>query len=806
MAIKKTELYSKLWESCNELRGGLEASQYKNYVLALLFMKYVSDKSKSDTDFLIEVPQGGSFNDMIQLKGKPEIGDKINIIINKFAEANQLSGIFGDADFNNEDKLGRGKEMVDRLSKLIAIFEDPGLDFSKNRAEGDDLLGDAYEYLMRHFATESGKSKGQFYTPAEVSRVMAKVIEINKAKDQSVTVYDPTCGSGSLLLKAADETIHGITIYGQESELDNSSLAKMNMIIHNRPTAVHDIKHQNTMSTPLHLTKDGTLKTFDFVVANPPFSNKNWSNGIDPEHDEYGRFEGFGIPPRKNGDYAFLLHMIKSLKSTGKAAVILPHGVLFRGNAEGEIRKNIIKRGYIKGIIGLPPNLFYGTGIPACIIILDKENAESRKGIFMIDASKGFYKDGNKNRLRPRDIHKIVDVFTKQDESDPKYARMVSYSEISDEKNNYNLNIPRYIDSQEDEDIQDIEAHLKGDIPNPDIDALQDYWKIYPTLKNKLFSGSERHGYSSIKAEKDKIKSTIFNHPEFIDYSNKIELVYDEWQEKNVKFLKEININDKPKELIFKISENILETFSKLDLIDKYEIYQHLMSYWAETMQDDVYMLAIGGWQVEINIFKNKKGKETGWDCDLIPKYLVKNRYFKDEKEAIEKLYIDLEELIQNKETLEEEYSVEEDLFSECRGKSGNITKGELNKRIKAIKNDLEFNDELKVLQKYVVFIDQEAGLKKNIKEAEKQLDKELLKKYNSLTEDEIKVLVVDDKWLTHIKNSVDGEMERISQKLAGRVKELAERYETPLPVLTKDVDKLSKKVDAHLQNMGFKW
>jgi type I restriction enzyme M protein len=337
MPIKKSELYSSLWKSCDELRGGMDASQYKDYVLVLLFVKYVSDRYAGKSDALIEVPEGGSFKDMIALKGKPEIGDGINKIIARLAEANDLKGVIDVADFNDSDKLGRGKEMQDRLSNLVAIFENPELDFSKNRAEGDDILGDAYEYLMKNFATESGKSKGQFYTPSEVSRIMAKVIGISFAKRQDQTVYDPTCGSGSLLLKTADETEHGITIYGQEMDVATRGLAKMNMILHNNPTA--DIWQGNTLSKPYFKNPDGTLKKFDFAVANPPFSTKSWSIGFDPFHDEFGRFEGFGVPPAKNGDYAFLLHLIKSLKPTGKGAIILPHGVLFRGNKEAEIRK-----------------------------------------------------------------------------------------------------------------------------------------------------------------------------------------------------------------------------------------------------------------------------------------------------------------------------------------------------------------------------------------------------------------------------------------------------------------------------------
>ena len=251
MAIKKSQLYASLWQSCDELRGGMDASQYKDYILTLLFMKYVSDKADSDPDSLIFVPEGGGFTDMVACIGDKEIGDKINKIIAKLAEENDLKGIIDQADFNDDSKLGRGKEMQDRLSKLVAIFE--SLDFRANRVEGDDLLGDAYEYLMRHFATESGKSKGQFYTPAEVSRVMAQVIGIGPDTRRDKTIYDPTCGSGSLLLRAADEAPDGLSIYGQEKDNATFALASMNMILHDNATA--DIKHGNTLVAPAQWAK-----------------------------------------------------------------------------------------------------------------------------------------------------------------------------------------------------------------------------------------------------------------------------------------------------------------------------------------------------------------------------------------------------------------------------------------------------------------------------------------------------------------------------------------------------------------------
>jgi len=804
MALKKSELYSKIWKSCDELRGGMDASQYKDYVLALLFMKYVTDKYHGKPNALIDIPEGASFHDMAALKGDKEIGDKINKIISKLAEANDLRGIIDVADFNDSDKLGSGKEMQDRLSNLVAIFESPELDFSKNRAADDDLLGDAYEYLMRNFATESGKSKGQFYTPSEVSRIMAKVISIENATSSDQTIYDPTCGSGSLLLKAADEaSIEQMSLYGQEMDNATRALAVMNMWLHGNETA--EIWRGNTISAPHFTESDGSLKKFDFAVANPPFSTKAWKSGFDPVNDEYQRFDGFGIPPAKNGDYAFLLHLIKSLKSTGKGAIILPHGVLFRGNAEAEIRENIIKRGYIKGIIGLPANLFYGTGIPACIIVIDKENAHNRKGIFMIDASKGFIKDGNKNRLREQDIHKIVDVFNKQIEL-PKYSRMVSHEEISSEKNDYNLNIPRYIDSQEDEDLHDIEAHLLGGIPNYNIDELSNYWEVYPSLRDELFSPADRENYSIIKVSMDDIKNTIFNNAEFVTYGKKTIKIFETWKSKHTPLLKNIALGDKPKKIIFDLSEDILESFTGKKLIDKYDIYQHLMNYWNEVMKDDVFMLVEDGWQVQIYLVKDKKGKQKDWGSDLIPKQLVINRYFAKEQEAINNLTAELDTITQQIEELKEENTGEEGLLEEVTNDKGNITKGDLSKRIKEIKDDPEFTDELEVLNKYAELQNNEADLKKKIKEAEAELDKKLYTKYKALSEEEIKTLVVDDKWMAAIESDIKSELDRISQRLTGRIKEIAERYEQTLPQLDYKDEQLEKNVEAHLEKMGFVW
>lgn len=811
MAIKKTELYSSLWASCDELRGGMDASQYKDYVLTMLFMKYVSDKYKGDPYGMIVVPPGASFDDMVALKGDKEIGDKINKVISALAEENDLKGVIDVADFNDEDKLGKGKEMVDRLGKLVGIFE--GLNLGDNRADGDDLLGDAYEYLMRHFATESGKSKGQFYTPAEVSRIMAKIIGINAQTPQDATVYDPTCGSGSLLLKASDEAPRGLSIFGQEMDNATSALARMNMILHNNATA--KIWKGNTIADPQWKEANGQLKTFDFAVANPPFSNKNWTSGINPQEDEFGRFS-WGIPPEKNGDYAFLLHIIKSLKSTGKGAVILPHGVLFRGNAEARIRENLIKQGYIKGIIGLPANLFYGTGIPACIIVIDKEHANARSGIFMVDASKGFAKDGNKNRLRSQDIHKIVDVFTKQLEL-PRYSRMVPLSDIAG--NDYNLNIPRYIDSSEPEDLHDLSAHLQGGIPNRDIDALERYWQVFPSIRATLFEHASE-GYSKALVKASQVKSTILNHDEFKTFATQSLVPFTEWAQRSN--LHTIEQGELPKQIIHRISEDLLQSYAQTPLLSKYEIYQILMDYWEEVMQDDVYVLVQDGWtggkQIR-EIFPTKKDGKNVWKeshdfeitkkryrAEVIPRALVEKRFFSDLLTQLSILESDVEAATQTLEEFVELHSGEEDLLLEAKNDKDKVTQKLINARLKELKVNPSDPDEIDALEKCLSLVKKEAAVKKKVKEKQTELDLAVFKKYPKLSIDEIKSLIVDDKWLATLESNIVAEIERVTQQLANRVKELEERYSEPLPALTQSVENLSEKVAGHLKAMGLEW
>ncbi len=804
MALKKSDLYSSLWASCDELRGGMEPSEYKDYVLFMLFIKYVSDKYAGDEDAPLVIPPGASFEDMQALKGKPDIGDRINTeVIQPLIEANSSSLSHSDfPDFNDPKKLGEGKERQDKLTNLVAIFENPALDFSDNRAEHDDILGDAYEYLMRHFAQDSGKSKGQFYTPAEVSRTIAQLIGIGPHNtNRQTTAYDPTCGSGSLLLKVAAEAGKPITLYGQEFSATTAGLARMNMILHNFPDA--SVQSGNTLADPKY--KDGeSLKTFDYVVANPPFSDKAWSSGLTPDADPYQRF-AWGVPPAKQGDYAYLLHIIRSLKANGKGACILPHGVLFRGNAEAVIRRHLVDSGYLTGIVGLPANLFYGTGIPACILVLDKENAAARRGIFMIDASKGFLKDGNKNRLREQDIHRIVDTFRKAQDVRG-YARMVGFDEIRSAKNDYNLNLPRYIDASTDEDLQDIEGHLRGGIPQRDVDALRAYWAMMPALREALFENAGRPGYLQLKLPQTEVKPAILQHPEFQTFQQTVSELHARWEKDIRPILVGFGKGRHPKQFIHAVSESLLAAYTEAPLLDAYAIYQHLMDYWAQTMQDDAYLLSEDGWKaVPTRIVEiNKKGvrKDKGWVCDLVPKQLIVARYFATEQQAVDAASTALDVASSALETLEEEHGGEDGFFANL----DKLNAAEVKRRIKQIGKSKVDAEELAVLKQWSTLLEQQTKLKQQLKALETELDAKALAQYSQLSVQEIQTLVVDDKWLAALFAAVHGEVERVSQALTRRVKELAARYDTPLRQLVAQVTELEGKVAGHLAKMGFVW
>lgn len=812
VALKKSDLYSSLWSSADELRGSMDASQYKDYVLTMLFVKYVSDKAKADPFALIEVPADASFDYLISLKGKSDVGDKVNVAIRKLADANGLQGVVNNADFDDPTKLGTGKDLVDKVSNLVAIFQE--MDFTGSRAEGDDLLGDAYEYLMRHFATQAGKSKGQFYTPAEVSRVMAQLLQIPANTPKATTLYDPTCGSGSLLIKAADAAPNGLTIYGQENDNATWALARMNMILHGNAT--NDIRQGNTLTKPEFLVGE-RLMTFDYLVANPPFSVKTWTNGWEKD---FGRFDGFATPPDKNGDYAFLLHMVKSLKSTARGVTVMPHGVLFRGNAEATIRKALIKRGYIKAIIGLPANLFYGTGIPACLIVLDKRDAANRTGIFMIDASKGFEKDGAKNRLRPRDMHKIVDAYLRQADI-ARYSRFVPNSEIEDPKNDYNLNIPRYIDSSEPEDIQDLRAHLQGGIPDRDLDDLQLYWDAFPGLREQLVQPL-REGYSELIGRTGDIESSVLGSAQYPTINAATSTRVVDWWQASRAALEGIAGATRPNDLATELGESLLDAFRSHRLLDEYAVYEQLMSYWNTSMHDDVALIVGEGWDAAAKpraarTWKDKNNKTkyedahlvfgTGanakrWVMDLIPPHLIIARYFAAEQAELNRLTADLEAATQAIEEYTEEHAIEDGLLWAAVD-DDKITATTVKNRLKDAKAEKADAEEIASLTNLTKLYATETVSKQAVKDAAAKLHEKALAQYGMLTTEDIKALVIDDKWGATIATGISEELVAAVQRFTARLHILADRYGATVDELDLEIDTLAARVAEHLAAMG---
>lgn len=894
--MKKSELYSMLWEACNKLRGGVEPSRYKDYVLVLLFFKYVSDRYKGQPFAEFTISKGASFEDLIAAKGKSDVGERVDKIIQKFLEDNRLQGSLPDVSFNNPEELGSGKELVDKVSGLIAVFQNPAIDFKNNRASGDDIIGDAYEYFMMKFAQESGKSKGQFYTPSEVSRIIARLIGIGNIKQMPTkkwTLYDPAAGSGSLLIRSADEAPvdeNGdsiVTIFGQEKYPDTAGLAKMNFILHNKGTG--EIKSGNTLSTPQYLDEFNELKKFDFIVMNPPFSDKSWTDGIKPTEDKYKRFDGYSIPPEKNGDYAWFLHVLKSLDSNGKAGIVMPHGVLFRGNAEETIRIEVLKKRYIKGVVSLPPNLFYGTGIPACIIIIDKEDAETREGIFLIDASRGFKKDGNKNRLREQDIEKIVQTFINQDIIHG-YSRFVKYSDVLEE-NGGNLNIPRYIPKIDDTLPQNIAAHLKGGIPGTDIDSLKKLWDIAPSLKQKIFNCVDTaHDVYTLALPSEEIEG-IVNQDESILSEKKRELdeLFTLWKSAVKDILLGIESETNPKELIRTIAAMLLETYKSARLLDNYDVYDCILNYWNAKLQDDVYAIKAGGYavarEIDYEYAKKKQKDESGetvevddtskvksFEGALIPKEIIEAVYFAEELASLTALMEQSGALEAELDEMREEESGDEGLLKDILNEKGdNIPKANLNKRIKeldakktsalmdamtqlytlfeegktaemetlihevpevaefdirnkngtfgkaklkaALKQASEsavvpeiYADEYAILTAYAVKAAEMDAVDKEWKVARKSLDDKVLAKYSELTDEEIKHLLFDLKWMEKLSADIYEEIEQVLYALSSKVLLIAKRYEHTLGEIEEKTAKSRASVKMALERMGYKW
>lgn len=470
--IKQEQINKAVWNACDTFRGTVDPSIYKDYVLTMLFVKYLSDvwqdhydnyqAEYGDSPELIEemmrnerfvLPRQASFNALHEHRHEPGNGERIDKALHAIEEANivKLADVFQDISFNS-NKLGDEKQKNEILRHLLEDFARPELNLRPSRIGKLDVIGNAYEYLIKQFAATSGKKAGEFYTPPEVSELMAEIVEPKEGDE----ICDPACGSASLLLKCANQVrkahdgSKNFALFGQEAIGSTWALAKMNMFLHGIDN--HKLEWGDTIRNPKLLQDNGTLKHFDVVVANPPFSLEKWGHG-EAESDPHARFWR-GIPPKSKGDYAFILHMIETLKpSTGRMAVVVPHGVLFRGSSEGKIRQKLIEENLLDAVIGLPEKLFYGTGIPAAVLVFRRNKAD--KNVLFIDASREFKPGKNQNQLTDDNIAKVVDTYKQRDTRD-KYSYVATMEEI--QENDFNLNIPRYVDTFEEEEEIDLMA------------------------------------------------------------------------------------------------------------------------------------------------------------------------------------------------------------------------------------------------------------------------------------------------------------------------------------------------------------
>ena len=869
MALKKSEIYSTLTKCTNKLRSnsGIGAESFKNYVLILLFLKYVSDKIKSGEPTLLEVPDGCTFDDIIALKGKKEIGDSINKIIGKIADRNGLHDIINltDHDFCDK-KLGSADESSKLISELVAAFQDDGLDFSQNRAADDDLIGDAYEFLMRNFASQAGKDKGQFYTPTEVSRLIAQVIGIDLDERPQISAYDPTCGSGSLLLRVRAIAKNNVSLDGQDIDPANIELSYLNMFIHGCETA--DIRVGDTLNSPKHV-ENGKLRTYDYVVSNPKFSLHNWMNGA-KEEDQYGRWSTeIGVPPQQYGDFAFLMHCVKSLKHDGVCAIILPNGVLTRGGDEAKLRKWLVEQRLLSGIIAFPANAFFGTSIAGNVLVIDKKRRQD--GVFFIDASELGYKDADsKIRLREQDIKRVTDVWRAR-KNVPFFAYLATFDleqkenetvpmyEI--ERNGYALNLSLYVTPRDKEIHQNIEAHLHGSIPDFDVERMQQYWDVCEDLKYSLFS-SAREAFVNLAVPKEEISKTIEQNKSFQMQADIFTCTMSNWCKDIVKEMECVDIDNDPKSLIALWSQNILDTFKTChSLVDAYDVYEQLMRYYNEHLQDDLYMISRDGWMPKLIVPVKKNVKWTDLHCDLLPVELAIKKYIPeikaklDEHEAnlvnvqdeINILLEDNEEDFQeqlfggklnakniraklvvcstiklseddveflqslmpyfeknnksNKEVVARICSERKDLF----GDIDIVTKKVVNTLLKESEIwQYSTSEQRELWSKYLNLLDKEAELKKAIKDVSSELLEAILKVYKEMTAEKAKPIVIHEKWLANISERISKEMESATHNISADICALAERYENTLGTLHNNYIDKENAVLKHLQDMGY--
>ncbi|MBF1161130.1 MAG: type I restriction-modification system subunit M [[Eubacterium] sulci] len=831
--MNKQQLASKIWESANKMRSKIEANEYKDYILGFIFYKFLSDKelkylkendyedadirelTEEDEDAVKDIQTSigyfiayeNLFSTWLEMGSDFDV-DNVRTALSAFtrliSESHKkvFNKIF-DTLQSGLSKLGdSSKSQTKAVSDLIYLIKDIPMDGKQDY----DVLGFVYEYLISNFAANAGKKAGEFYTPHEVSVLMSEIVAEHLKDRDKIEIYDPTSGSGSLLINIGKslskymDNSNGIKYYAQELKENTYNLTRMNLVMRGIIPSNIYARNGDTLEDDWPYFDDADpIASYDplyvdAVVSNPPYS-QNW-NPSGKEMDP--RYAGYGIAPKSKADYAFLLHDLYHLKPDGIMNIVLPHGVLFRGGEEGEIRKNLIENNKIDAIIGLPSNIFFGTGIPTIVMVLKQKRTND--DVLIIDASKGFIKEGKNNKLRDSDIKKIVDTFKNRLSID-KYSKVVSRDEIR--QNDYNLNIPRYVDSSEKAESWDIYALMFGGIPEKELNDYKEYWDAFPTLRDDLYS---KTGNSYYALNTDDVKGTIKNNKDVRAFIEEYKSAFKDFDaDLETILIKNIdNINISMAEIL--IGDEIFRRIKDKPLVNAYEAYQLFSDEW-NTVSVDLEIIQTEGFEatkkVDPNLVSKKKdGKDVevqdGWAGHVIPFSLVQDKILYAEKKALsdkENRLLDIKSLY---EELLEEFNEDEkemDFITEDRDAFVN------SEVIKASKNKELEEETLAKLKKVVDIIDEEKKLKKEIKTLNAGLENETKKRIEELTDIEV-IELLKDKWITPIVKGLDVIPNRIIESLSSKMESLVKKYELTFSDVEKEIAETEKALRDMLDDI----
>lgn len=827
--MNKQQLASKIWESANKMRSKIEANEYKDYILGFIFYKFLSEQEEKylkendwTDEYLCELTEEDpevvesiqknlgyfiSYNNLFSTwikKGSDFSVQDVRDALSAFsrlidsAHKDVFEGVF-DTLQTGLSKLGEGSaSQTKAISDLIYLIRDIPMDGKQDY----DVLGFIYEYLISMFAANAGKKAGEFYTPHEVSLLMSEIVAEHLKDRESIKIYDPTSGSGSLLInigKSASKYISNkdnIKYYAQELKQNTYNLTRMNLVMRGILPDNIVTRNGDTLEDdwPYFDDKD-PIATYeplyvDAVVSNPPYS-QSW-DPTDKETDP--RYARFGLAPKGKADYAFLLHDLFHIKSDGIMTIVLPHGVLFRGGEEGEIRKNLIEQNHIDAIIGLPSNIFFGTGIPTIIMILKQKRENT--DVLVVDASKGFIKSGKNNKLRASDIKRIVDVVINR-ENVANFSRVVSRDEIRN--NNYNLNIPRYVDSSEKTESWDIFATMFGGIPKSELEDLSNFWNAFPNLKSDLF---QEINASTYQLKVPDIKKAVFSHPEiqqFFETSRKVFSDIPQYmREELIDHINEVHVQREEE----KLAQYIFKCLESMPLIDKYDAYEKLDTQW-QYIQTDIEILQTEGFdaakQVDPNlVIKKKSGKEVevqeGWLGHVFPFDLVQKELLADEVNSISSKENRLNEISAEIEELFEELPEEEKEKDFVNDAKDAFVNAKVKKAQKDETLDLAVRD---ILKQVVGLQNEEKSLKSDVKSAVDNLQNKTKVQIEQLSNAQVYMLL-EKKWITPFIEQMQSLTQELVNGLVQKIEQLSQKYDETLS----DIDNEIKEAESTLASM----